>query len=262
MELRDRAIALLIIGESFRSPQTRAPCTSASIDAQREASRSYMKQVVHPLQAQGNRVDLFMTLPNCTDKKLTSRMLRWLPASKHAIIQSTSMKHGWRAGYSLVQEHMKTTKASYDFIFQGRHDILVADSILTWPSLNSNASRLLFEKEARYCRGGCNMGSQLAPIVRSCGLPAPPNAPPTSSCGCRSDSFESSSSSRTIPIATINSGGTRFFAISATTNSASSFQIAPNSNRCIVAINSVCTVRPLRHLASPSHSVRRIEGMS
>ena len=173
MVLRGHAIALLIIGEPFRSPTTREPCTSASIAAQHEASRSYLENVAQPLRSNGNHVDIFLTLPQCADDQFASLMLEWFPEATRTFVESTSMAHGWRAGYYLVHQHMKTHNVTYDFVLQGRHDIMVADSILSWPSMKHNYTKLLFESEGRECRGGCNMGSDIAEIIRDCGPGAP-----------------------------------------------------------------------------------------
>ena len=56
----------------------------------------------------------------------------------------------------------KICRLAHSIIFH----IMVPTSIMHWPSDFNN---LLFEQEARYCRGGCNIGGSLNDVIHSCG---------------------------------------------------------------------------------------------
>ena len=158
-------IAVLLIGETFRSPGLgQGPCTATSVDAQQEATTSYHNNVVLPLR-KTNEVHTFITISECPLANYSAAMQKWMPHSTVEVIKSRDMEDGWRKGYLLVRRYMRTHGIQFDFIFQGRNDIMIPESITLWPS---NWSSMLFEKEARYCHGGCYMGT-VAGSVKECG---------------------------------------------------------------------------------------------
>lgn len=166
MLLTNTSIAILVIGEAFRSSYTRLPCTLESIGPQKEATISYVKNVFTPLSLK-NKVDMFYTMSKCTNPIFFKRMRFWMPPNSHNVqVTSRSFASGWKMGYKLIQKHMKETGSDYDFIFQGRHDIMVPTSIIHWPS---NFRHLLFEQEGRYCRSGCSFGGFLKHQIDRCG---------------------------------------------------------------------------------------------
>ena len=164
-------IAVLLLGETFRGVTSGNPCTEASIRDQKEATLSYLKNIVRPLQRNNNTVHLFYTQSNCT-KYFTDHMARWLndTAKAHVTFDSRFTnaptfyryeQQNWRMGWRLLSKHA----AHVDYVFQGRNDIMVPDPITSWPS---DFSKLLFEQEGRYCRSACNVGGHLRTIKKSC----------------------------------------------------------------------------------------------
>ena len=160
-------IAILLIGEVFRSPTVRLPCTPASIEVQKEATMSYVDNVFHPLKRLGHDVKMFYTMSKCANPSFNRLMRSWLPSgSVKTVISSTSMQHGWSTGYMMVYNYSVARKIEFDFIFQGRHDIMVPTPIDKWPG---DFRKLLFDMEGRYCNWGCHVGSSTNNLEKYCG---------------------------------------------------------------------------------------------
>eukprot|EP00966_Prymnesium_polylepis_P126927 2935534-Prymnesium_polylepis.1 len=76
-----RSVALLLTGEAFRSARGGrgdAPCNTSSVDAQREATESYVRQIVLPLELAGASVEVLFVFPRCSSERRTNRLAQML----------------------------------------------------------------------------------------------------------------------------------------------------------------------------------------
>ena len=172
-------VAILLVGDAFRSIKdhgaTGRVCDSSSIDAQREASVSYVDRVAHPLEALGATVDVIMTFPMCATrnesgprhdqaaggiceggavcKELSRRMRDWFSPRRvvsHAI-RSKTLADGWLQAHRFLKRHMSASNVTYDYVLQSRHDLRINRDITGW---RANLSKLVFEESCVDCTYG------------------------------------------------------------------------------------------------------------
>ena len=161
-----KSVAVLLLGEAFRSGaggRNDTSCTETSINAQKEASISYVDNVLKPLEALGALVEVVLTFSACNTSERTRRLrsilVGWMrPYVKRAwTVRSWSMDDGWRKAYRMLSARVRQRGVEFDYILHGRHDIYIERPITTWPS---NFSQMLFEQECRLgCGGGCKCGT-------------------------------------------------------------------------------------------------------
>jgi hypothetical protein len=103
--VRDKLVALLLVGQTFRSPSrngnpglptaTAHPCSHSNITwrGQREATLSYKVNILDELVAAGAEVLVLMTVPRCSSPHFLRALLEWLGPRKAratACIRGTS----------------------------------------------------------------------------------------------------------------------------------------------------------------------------
>lgn len=162
----NKSVALLLIGDAFRlgvGGQNDTPCHIGSYESQREASMSYMTNVVRPLLALGATVEVVYTFPKCTlfsdTRVLRSAMREWFSpyVTRSWTTRSDDMDDGWRKGHRVLLSRMEARNASFDYVLQSRHDLFIERPITTWPA---DFTKVLFEMECRKtCGGSCRCGT-------------------------------------------------------------------------------------------------------
>jgi len=163
----NRSVAILLLGEAFRSGKGGSrdlPCNRASVNAQHEATISYVRNVAEPLELLGASVQVLFTFPLCSMPDLTSELRAlletWLAprVAGFVTIRSPHFDASWANAYKLLSDHMRRRGEEYDFVLHARHDQQIEHRITEWPA---NFSNLLFEQECRHCSEppGCICGS-------------------------------------------------------------------------------------------------------
>lgn len=140
-------VCVLIMGQPFRSGVGRdddMPCNVTSLDPQAEASRSIVRNILHPLASMGAEVRVHATYPQSCG--LVAHLRHWYasyPVEMHPI-DSSDMCDGWRQAYAALDANI----ASCDHVMQLRHDIVMDYPIDMW---DFNASLIQFERECTDC---------------------------------------------------------------------------------------------------------------
>ena len=144
-------IAVLLTGQAFRTPKARSTedsrsCANESYSAQHAATHSLLKNVVHPLEQRGARVDIFFTFPACGRSTVGAPLLGalhgWLGSRvvNWRIVRNRDVGHSWQQAYALLQCCLNT----YDAVFSVRHDLLLSVPLPAW---HVDLSSLLFLAE-------------------------------------------------------------------------------------------------------------------
>ena len=130
----NRTVALLLLGEAFRSGsggERDTPCQVSSINAQHEATQSYLHNVIRPLERLGARAEVLFTFPWCGNAS-TTRQLRgvleaWLaPHVVHTHTERSPHFDGaWAMAYRMLLRHMDRRAAPYDYVLHARHDLYI-----------------------------------------------------------------------------------------------------------------------------------------
>jgi hypothetical protein len=162
----NKSVALLLVGDAFRKGgggKNDTPCHVRSYESQREASLSYVTNVIRPLVALGATVEVVYTFPRCDSfsdtRTMRSAMHDWFApyVTRSWTTRTDDMDDGWRKGYRVLRSRVEVRNESFDYVLQGRHDVLVERPITTWPA---DFSKVLFEMECRKtCGGGCHCGT-------------------------------------------------------------------------------------------------------
>jgi len=147
VSFQGKDFALLLVGGAYRSATPIkslgfAPCISSSNAAQEEVVAGYRQNVLEPLVLAGARTEVLLTFPRCTDEaaQLLGQYLDLWPRAAvgaHRVVESNSHSHGVRLGYELLKERRaeraRLGMPPYDYVLQGRNDVLVDRGIFTWP---------------------------------------------------------------------------------------------------------------------------------
>lgn len=193
--LVNKSVLLFIVGDAFRrfnrtrgNPACRF-ASSESVAGQHEAMRSYVRNVILPLEAHGARVHALLSVNRCpevfasaaeentTMDSMRGALVKWLGARRvigYREIDSATQADGWRLAAEQLEDVLLDGGGAmppFDYILQARYDILIERPITLWPA---NFSTLLLEREGYDCSprmAGCIHGGKEA-LVHHLGRPS------------------------------------------------------------------------------------------
>ena len=164
-ELNERRVALLMMGDAFRtggsSGGNACNMSRSSLLGQRDATNTHIRNLVRPLEAHAS-VHTLLVLNRCPQatasyqQAVASTLCRWYrsagASATSSVVDSPDMSIGWKRAHQLLIQLERQQGGPFDFVLQARHDIALEKPLNMWPA---DFTRLLFERECLECDGGC-----------------------------------------------------------------------------------------------------------